>query len=227
MNHDNPIAIRPASVSDTEALLHIYQYYVTHTAITFEYEVPSIKEFRSRIMHTLERYPYLIAVQDGNILGYAYAGPFKTRAAYDWSAETTIYLSPDAHKRGIGRMLYQALEDSLRQMGIRNLYACIGYPQTEDEYLTRNSAQFHAHLGFSTVGTFHSCGYKFGRWYDMIWMEKLIGAHENNQPPIQPYPTISPTAVKSAGTSEVFLTSMDSLEHRNRMTPSFGIQTNT
>lgn len=191
MNPNESIVIRPVSGSDAEALRNIYRYYVKNTAITFEYEVPSVEEFRSRMIHTLERYPYLAAVQDKSILGYAYAGPFQTRAAYDWSAETTIYLSPDAHKRGIGRMLYQALEYALRRMGIRNLYACIGYPQTEDEYLTRNSAQFHAHLGFSTVGTFHSCGYKFGRWYDMIWMEKLIGEHQSGQPPIRPYPTLS------------------------------------
>lgn len=187
MNSNKPITIRPASVSDAEALLQIYRYYVQHTAITFEYDVPSIEEFRSRISHTLERYPYLAAVQGESILGYAYAGPLKARAAYDWSVETTIYLARDAQKCGVGRMLYQALEDALRDMGIRNLYACIAYPKTEDEYLTKNSAQFHAHLGYTTVGTFHSCGYKFGRWYDMIWMEKLIGAHEANQPPVQPY----------------------------------------
>lgn len=190
MNPNESITIRPASVSDAEAILKIYQHYVKNTAITFEYEVPSVEEFRSRISHTLERYPYLAAVQGADILGYTYAGPFKTRAAYDWSVETTIYLSPDAQKRGIGRMLYQALENELRRMGIRNLYACIGYPRTEDEYLTRNSAQFHEHLGFSTVGTFHSCGYKFGRWYDMIWMEKLIGEHQSGQSPICPYPTL-------------------------------------
>lgn len=69
-------------------------------------------------------------------------------------------------------------------MGITNLYACIGYPQTEDEYLDKNSEQFHAHLGFQTVGTFHRCGYKFNRWYDMIWMEKMIGEHQSQQLPV-------------------------------------------
>ena len=87
MNPNESIIIRPASVSDAEALLQIYRYYVQNTAITFEYDVPSIEEFRSRISHTLERYPYLAAVQGESILGYAYAGPFKARAAYDWSVE--------------------------------------------------------------------------------------------------------------------------------------------
>ena len=73
-------------------------------------------------------------------------------------------------------------------MGILNLYACIGYPVQEDEYLTANSAQFHAHLGFQKVGEFHRCGYKFNHWYDMIWMEKIIGDHREDQPPITPWP---------------------------------------
>lgn len=94
------------------------------------------------------------------------------RAAYDWAAELTIYLDHDARRGGLGRVLYEALADRLKAMGVLNLYACIGYPQVEDEYLTRNSAQFHEHLGFTLAGTFHNCGYKFGRWYDMIWMEK-------------------------------------------------------
>ena len=77
--------------------------------------------------------------------------------------------------------------DRLKAMGVLNLYACIGYPQVEDEYLTKNSAQFHEHLGFTLAGTFHNCGYKFGRWYDMIWMEKIIGEHRPDQPDIVPY----------------------------------------
>ena len=87
----------------------------------------------------------------------------------------------------MGRMLYEALETVLKEMGILNLYACIGYPETEDEYLTRNSADFHAHLGFEKVGEFHKCGYKFDRWYSMIWMEKIIGEHEDKQPSIRDY----------------------------------------
>ena len=72
-------------------------------------------------------------------------------------------------------------------MGILNLYACIGYPKVEDEYLNKNSAQFHEHLGFHLCGTFENCGYKLNRWYDMIWMEKIIGEHKADQPPVKPY----------------------------------------
>lgn len=172
------IVIRSATVKDAEALLNIYAYYVKNTAITFEYDVPTLEEFQKRITNTLKKYPYLVIDKEGMILGYAYAGVFKDRAAYDWSAEVTIYLKYDAVKCGLGRMLYEALETEMKKRGFLNLYACIGYPIEEDEYLTRNSAEFHAHLGYQTVGEFHKCGYKFGRWYNMIWMEKLIGEHK-------------------------------------------------
>ena len=172
------IVIRSVSLNDAEALLNIYAYYVKNTAITFEYDVPTLEEFKQRITNTLKKYPYLVVVKEGTILGYAYAGVFKNRAANDWSAEMTIYLKYDAVKCGLGRMLYEALETEMKKRGFLNLYACIGYPIEEDEYLTRNSAEFHAHLGYQTVGEFHKCGYKFGRWYNMIWMEKLIGEHK-------------------------------------------------
>ena len=170
--------IRTATANDAEELLNIYAYYVENTAITFEYDVPAIEEFIQRIENTLKKYPYLVAEKDGEILGYAYAGVFKDRAAYGWSAETTIYLKQDAVKCGLGRMLYETLEKEMKKRGFLNLYACIGYPIDDDEYLTKNSAEFHAHLGFETVGEFHKCGYKFGRWYNMIWMEKIIGEHK-------------------------------------------------
>ena len=172
------IVIRSASVNDAEALLNIYAYYVKNTAITFEYDVPTLEEFQKRITNTLKKYPYLVIEKEGMILGYAYAGVFKDRAAYDWSAETTIYLKYDAVKCGLGRMLYEAFEEEMKNRGFLNLYAYIGYPIEEDEYLTKNSAQFHAHLGYRFVGEFYQCGYKFGRWYNMIWMEKLIGEHK-------------------------------------------------
>ena len=174
--------IRTATVDDVERLLDIYAYYVENTAITFECETPSIREFSKRIENTLNAgYPYLMIEDDGEIQGYAYAGPFVGREAYRHSCELSIYLHHDARKRGYGRALYEALEQRLEAMGILNLYACIGDPIEEDEYLTRNSEHFHAHLGFQKVGTFHKCGRKFDRWYNMIWMEKFIGTHDETQ----------------------------------------------
>ena len=181
------IELRDASMADAERLLDIYDYYVKNTAITFEYKTPTLDEFRSRMARITKRYPYLIILRDGQIQGYAYAGPFVGRAAYDWSCEMTIYLDHRARKQGLGRQLYTAMEQALKKMGILNLYACIGYPKTPDAYLTTNSANFHAHLGYVEVGRFHQCGYKFGRWYDMIWMEKIIGAHKETQAPILEY----------------------------------------
>lgn len=175
------INITSASPDDAERLLSIYAPYVTNTAITFEYDVPSKEEFARRIENTLRRYPYLVLKRDGDILGYAYAGVLKDRAAYDRSCELSIYLREDAHRQGCGRMLYDALESRLADMGILNLYACIAYPHEEDEYLTYASVRFHERLGFSIVGRFHDCGCKFGNWYDMVWMEKLIGAHINKE----------------------------------------------
>lgn len=169
--------IRSVGIEDAERLLEIYGYYTLETAISFEYEVPSLEEFRNRIRKTLQKYPYLVVEEEGVIQGYCYAGPFVGRAAYDWSAELSIYLDRNAKKRGYGRMLYEAVEEKLKEMGILNLYACIGYLDVEDEYINKNSAQFHEHMGFSLCGRFQKCGFKFGRWYDMIWMEKIIGDH--------------------------------------------------
>ena len=179
------ITVRNAVLEDAPRILEIYSYYVKHTAITFEYAVPTLEEFQVRMKNTMKKYPYLVIEQNGQVQGYAYAGSFVGRAAYDWSCELSIYLDRNARNCGLGRRIYDALADRLKEMGILNLYACIGYPRTEDEYLNKNSQQFHAHLGFQTVGLFHNCGYKFGRWYDMIWMEKIIGEHKADQPPVQ------------------------------------------
>ena len=186
----NRPGIRTATPQDAEQLLQIYAPYVTDTAISFEYTVPSVAEFRKRITNTLQKYPYLVAEQDGRIVGYTYAGPFSARAAYSWNVETTIYLQKDKKRTGIGRALYEALEKTLTLQNILTTNACIGYPETEDEYLTLNSVQFHEHLGYHLVGTFHQCGFKFGRWYHMVWMEKHLGEHTDNPPAVIPFPEI-------------------------------------
>jgi len=184
------VTVRAAALSDAERLTEIYDYYVRNTAITFEYETPTPEEFRERMRKTMERFPYLVIEVDGLVMGYAYGGAFHSRAAYSWCAEGSIYLDCNARKCGLGRRLYEELETSLKKMGICNFYACIGYPEQADEYLTANSAEFHAHLGFEKIGEFHRCGYKFGRWYNMIWMEKLIGSHSHPQAPVVPYPEL-------------------------------------
>ena len=171
------ISIRFAKPEDAKELLKIYAYYVTDTAISFETEVPSEEEFKLRIEEVLKSYPFIVACKDDEILGYAYLHSFVGRKAYELSAETTIYLNPDKKKMGIGKKLYSVLEDIAKEQNITNLYSCIGYVDKEDEYLNNNSVQFHEHIGFRMVGKFENCGHKFGRWYHMVWMEKIIGKH--------------------------------------------------
>ncbi|WP_191013649.1 GNAT family N-acetyltransferase [Treponema zioleckii] len=182
---ENEIKIRLAKADDAESLLKIYSYYVENTAITFEYKTPTVEEFKKRIQKTLQKYPYYVAESckdDRNmILGYAYAGDFKAREAYNWSIETSIYVHKDFKKNGIGSLLLEKLESTLAEMNITNANACIAKAEVEDEHLTNASINFHARMGYKMVGEFHKCAYKFGRWYNMVWMEKFIGEHSENQ----------------------------------------------
>ncbi|MBR4373867.1 MAG: N-acetyltransferase [Treponema sp.] len=172
--------IRNVTEDDANALLEIYGHYVENTAITYEYEIPTEDEFRNRIRKITEKFPYICITDGEKILGYAYASAFHERAAYQWCAELSIYIDKDAHGKGYGRILYDEIEKRLREIGIKNVYACIAYPDEDDERLTMNSVNFHSHMGFRTVGDFKKCASKFGRWYNMIWMEKIIGTHEPN-----------------------------------------------
>lgn len=170
------LVIRLATEADAPALAAIYAPYVLETAITFEYEPPTAEEFAERMRATLAFFPYLVAELDGRPVGYAYASTFKGRPAYDWAVETSIYVAQGLSGRGIGRALHDALARALKAQGILNMYACIAVPcGADDETLTRNSEQFHAHLGYRLVGEFERCGYKGGRWYSMVWMEKMLG----------------------------------------------------
>ena len=169
--------IRLATPADAEALLDIYAPYVRDTAITFEYVVPTVEEFRRRIERCCEKYPYWVAVEDGKVVGYAYASAFKEREAYQWAVETSIYVKMGERRKGIGRRLHEALEEALKEQGILNMNACIAFAKTEDEHLTLDSVRFHYKMGYRKVAHFHKCGCKFERWYDMIWMEKFIGEH--------------------------------------------------
>lgn len=176
------MTVEKVSVEDAGELLAIYAPYVEKTAISFEYEVPSLEEFEGRIRDIFSKYPYIKATENGEILGYAYATSFKGRRAYDWSVETTVYVREDVKRKGVGKLLYDALEKSLKDMGILNLNACIAYlsDDKKDDNLTNDSFHFHKSLGYSLVGTFHDSGYKFEKWYDMIWMEKMLGDHTSN-----------------------------------------------
>lgn len=167
--------IEMVSESDAAELLEIYAPYVEETAISFECVAPTLKDFTQRIKTIREKYPYIKAVDDeGCIVGYAYAGTFKPRAAYDWSVEASVYVRREKRKQGVGRLLYEELAARLKEQGIRNMYACIASPIGDDEHLTNASQLFHEKMGFTLCGTFHKCAYKFGKPYNMIWMEKFL-----------------------------------------------------
>ena len=172
--------IRIATSDDAKELLNIYKYYVENTAITFEYDVPSIEEFSERIKNTLKKYPYLIAENEDGIYGYAYASAFKSRQAYDWAVETSIYVKNGDSRHGVGTLLYNELEKYLKMQNIINVNACIAYPNEKSE-------EFHKKFGYKTIAHFTKCGYKFGKWHDMIWMEKFIGDHTNNPKDVIPF----------------------------------------
>lgn len=193
------IHIRAARADDAAALLEIYAPYVEETAISFECETPTVEQFRERIEKTLKKYPYLVAGLDGKPVGYAYTGPFVGRAAYGWDAETTIYLARAAHGSGCGRALYDALARVSLAQNIYSLNACIGWRAEDDGRLGPNSAEFHAHMGFEMAGRFRECGYKFGRWYDMIWMTKQLRPRPDKAPRVIPFPELSAETLRECG----------------------------
>lgn len=177
------VVIRMATKKDAADMLNIYAHYVIETAIAFDYEVPSVKEFSKRISHLMMKYPCIVALEEDRVIGYAYASTFKDRAAYDWAVETTLYINKDYRGKGVGRLLYLTLEDILKNQNIINLYACIAYSPTQDAHLDNASIGFHQYMGYSKVAHFTKCGYKFGKWYDVVWMEKMLGEHPETPKP--------------------------------------------
>lgn len=166
--------IRIANIEDAEAIRKIYAPYVIDTAISFEYEVPSIDEFRERIRKTLKSYPYLVLLEDEKIVGYAYASPFKSRAAYIHSVELSVYVDMEYRRKGYGNLLYEKLIDLLSLQNVYMVHACIANSDDEDEHLSNDSELFHSCMGFKLAGKHEKCGYKFGKWYNIVWMDKVI-----------------------------------------------------
>ena len=171
---NSSLTIRLATENDAEALLNIYAHYVENTAITFEYDVPDTDEFARRIRTVLRTHPYLVAEQNGEPVGYAYASPFRTRIAYQHAAEMSIYVRQDMRGHGVGRALYEALEPMLLRQNVFVLYACVTLAETPDTHWTDGSVRFHTRMGYTQVAKHTLCGYKFSTWYSMIWMEKSI-----------------------------------------------------
>lgn len=163
--------LRRASAADAQGILDIYAPYIENTAVTFEYDVPSIEEFTARVRQAASTYPYLVCEADGDIAGYAYARRHKERAAYGWNAELSVYLSPAWQGRGIGTALYRALIALLDAQHVKNLYACVTLPNEA-------SVRLHEKTGFSLLGAYHKSGWKNGAWHDVGWFEKRLGGDE-------------------------------------------------
>lgn len=163
------IEIRNAQFEDATNLVAIYAPYVEKTAITFETQVPTVEDFENRIKKTMEKFPYLVAIEEGQIVGYAYASTYYARAAYDWTVELSVYVQKEARGKGVGTLLYTALEEELTARGFKNFLACIALPNPA-------SIALHEKRGYEQVAHFKKVGYKFGTWHDIVWLQKsLVG----------------------------------------------------
>ena len=192
------ITFRIAKVEDASRILEIYAYYVENTAVSYEYDVPSLEEFTERIRNILVKYPYIVAEEDGRIVGYIYASRFAQRAAYGWAAGTSIYIDREYHRRGIGKLLYEKLEAILKLQNITNLYAGAPDPMEEkNPHPPMNSQHFHEAIGYKPVARYHGCGSKFGRWYNLLWMEKIINEHTVPPKEVIPFSELDESAVQA------------------------------
>lgn len=174
------IKIRVATPADASALVAIYAPYVKETTITFDYDVPSEEDFAQRIEELTAAYPYLVAEDNGTILGYAYAHAYKERAAYDWAVEVSVYVDREKRGNGAGKYLYQALEETLKKQNVAILTACITGGN-------QNSIHFHEKLGYQAVANFPKIGYKFEQWLDVIWLQKFLTEVEGEMLPFIPF----------------------------------------
>ena len=180
--------IRTVQLSDAEAILKVYAPFITDTCISFEYVVPSVEEFAQRIASISAEYPYIVLEEDGEIVGYAYSHRYLERVAYSWDVEVTIYLAPKVQGKGLGVILYDALEKLMALQNIKNLYSCI----TGDNV---HSIEMHRSMGYELIGTFPKAGFKHDRWLDVVWMAKAIGEKENAPLPFVPFAEVEENAV--------------------------------
>ncbi|MBP3413408.1 MAG: N-acetyltransferase [Oscillospiraceae bacterium] len=157
--------IREAMAADVPGMLGIYEYYVKETAVSFEYELPTVEEFTRRLEEHKKDYPWFVWEEEGQILGYAYAGRAFERAAYAWNAEISCYLKDKG--KGMGRKLYTMIEDILRQQGVRKVFAVVTSANAP-------SVAFHKAIGYTEALVYKDVGFKHGQWYDVIWLEKQL-----------------------------------------------------
>lgn len=172
------IRLRMATVQDAKEINQIYEKYILETPITFEYDPVPLDEFEERIRGILDKLPYLVCEIDGKIVGYAYVAPFKTRAAFGWDVEITVYLDENYHRRKIGKALYEALFAITKQLGYVNVYALI---TSANEV----SVRMHESMGFEQVGFYPETGFKLGKWWGMYVLNKQIGDRTKKPYPVR------------------------------------------
>lgn len=170
--------VRDASAADAEACAAIYAPYVRDTAITFELEPPTPAEMVGRIAKATASYAWLVLEDDGRVVGYAYGGPYKERAAYRWACEVSVYLEPGLRRRGAGRALYEALLPRLAERGYRTAVAGMTLPNDA-------SVGLHSAMGFQPVGVWRRIGWKLGAWHDVAWVQRDLAGGED--PPQEPH----------------------------------------
>ncbi len=177
------ITYRIATLTDAEEILDIYRPYVESTAVTFETVVPASEEFRRRVEEILKQYPYLVAEEDGKILGYAYASSYRFRAGFAWTAELSVYVRQGYQGNGIGTRLYAALLDLLRLQGYQNACSVLSCPNPQSEKL-------HNRFAFRLVGIQKKCGFKCGQWRDVAILERPLGDTPTPPPAPIPFPQL-------------------------------------
>ncbi len=172
--------IRVAELADASGMLDIYRPFVENTSFTFENVCLSIAEFQSRISHYLENYPWLVADNNGEIAGYAYAARHRERVAYQWSVEVSVYIHEKYYRQGLAQKLYEELFRLLKLQGFRNVYAVINLPNDP-------SVAFHESMGFIWFATYEQVGYKLGKWKNVGWWHKVINEFTDDPAPPAPF----------------------------------------
>lgn len=183
------ICLRQATVADAGALLEVYAPYVTGTSVTFETKIPTLQAFSDRIREITDRFPYLIAEEDGVVLGYAYAHPYHERAAFHWTVETSIYVRMGVERQKIGTLLYEALLALLRLQGVHTACALITLPNDR-------SMAFHEKMGFLEGGSLPAVGYKFGNWYGLSYCYHRLREPDEMQGELIPLSKVDPEKIQ-------------------------------
>ena len=179
--------IRLATPKDAARVAEIYAPAVTDSAISFELEAPDAAEVRRRIGYVSSNTPWVVCERDGQVLGFAYAGQFRVRPAYQWTVEVWAYVAPEAQGAGVARAMYTSLFAALTVQGYRNLIAGIALPNPA-------SVRFHEAMGFVAVGVYHNVGYKLGAWRDVAWYERPLAPFDENPVAPRPLPQIRDSA---------------------------------